>query len=374
MLRFTCPTEIVFGEDAPGALAPPERRVLLLASRSLPDAVVDGLARTLGQAGCEVTPVRRGGGEPDSATVDAFAAGLKETPEAVVAVGGGSTLDFAKAVALVAASGGGIADYEFGARRAETALPLYLMPSTCGSGSEVTPYAVINNSETHRKFTLSAPCLRPRQALVVPGLLAGLPPVQIRATALDAFLHCLEAALGNPRHRLLEPLAASGMRLVRRHLPAALSGAPATSWAEPLARAALAGGLCIANARTGLIHTLSVALAAHADLPHGLLNAWLAPRVLTYNVGHYQGRLASLASEAFETQFGSDTEAAREVIAWMARLLPPDTAKLARARDFDAETVIARVRQDAGLPGVNVRPLPPGAITKLVLEIAHGAA
>ena len=372
-MRFACPTEIVFGDNALPSLAPPEKRILLLVSRSLPQAVVDRLLSALDQGGRTVDLARRGGREPDSAEVDAFIASLDGPPEAVVAAGGGSTLDIAKAVALVAAGGGKIADYEFGERRATAARPLILIPTTCGSGSEVTPYAVINNAVTGRKFTLCAPCLQPRQALVDPGLLAGLPAQHIRATALDAFLHCLEAALGNPRHRFIEPLAAAGLGLVRRHLPAALSGAPDKATAEPLARAALYGGLCISHSRTGLIHTLSVALAKYADLPHGLLNAWLAPRVLAYNAVHYQGRLAALAETAFASHFTSDREAAQDIVSWLARLLPPAASRRALARPFDPAAVTARVLQDAGLPGVNARPLPPGAVADLISEIAHGA-
>ncbi len=372
-MRFSCPTDIVFGENALDALSPPGGRVLLLVSRSLPERVPERLRAILERAGKAVTLARRGGAEPDSAAVDALAAGLGEPVAAVVAAGGGSTLDCAKAVALCLAGGGGIADYEFGARPVEAALPLFLVPTTCGSGSEVTPYAVINNAATGRKFTLAAPCLRPKQALVDPGLLAGLPPLALRAGALDAFLHCLEAALGNPRHRLIEPLAAAGLGLVRRHLPGALSGAPQKSWAEPLARAALYGGLCIAASRTGLVHTLSVALARFSDLPHGLLNAWLAPRVLAYNADHYQGRLAALAEAAFDARDVSDREAARDIGGWLARLLPPEAARLALTRPCDPAAVIARVLEDAGLPAVNSRPLSPQAVANLVLEVTHGA-
>lgn len=373
MQHFACPTEIVLGPGARQAVKSPGKSALLLTSRSLPDAIVQGIEESLRRTGCHVTTCRRDSGEPDSAAVDALAAGVPTPVEGVVGVGGGSTLDCAKALALVLASGGGVADYEFGARPMTAALPLALLPTTCGSGSEVTPYAVINNHDTGRKFTLSAPCLRAGQACLDPDLLAGLPLLHVRATALDAFLHCLEAALGRQRQRLLEPLAVAGLGLVRRHLPAALSGAPPANWAEPLARAALYGGLCIGNSRTGLVHTLSVALAPYTALPHGLLAAWLAPRGLAYNVNHYQGRLAVLASAAFETRFASDGEAARDIGAWLTRHLPPDTARKALARPFAPEAVTARVLEDAGLPEVNARPLSPQAIARLVGEIAHGA-
>lgn len=386
-MRFSCPTEIFFGPDGPGdpdtpavrdipeAWAPPEKRLLVLSSRSLPGEWEEGLQNVLKRAGCDVHPARRGGREPDTAAIDAFVAGLPggaDAPEAVVAIGGGSTLDFAKGVAALVPNGGTMAQWEFGPPPV-TALPLYLIPTTCGSGSEVTPYAVVNNAATGRKFTVNAPCLRPRRALVLPGLLETLPRFQVGATALDAFLHCLEAALGRPGNRLIDPLAACGLGLVWRCLPGALDGENPRVWAASLARASLYGGLCISHSRTGLIHTLSVALAPYAELPHGLLNAWLAPRVLAFNAGHYQGRLASLATAALGQPFATDQDAVQAITTWITRLLPPDADAKALARPFDPAAVTARVLQDGGLPAVNNRPLPPEAVANLVLEIARHA-
>jgi alcohol dehydrogenase class IV len=372
-MRFSCPTQVLFGPEALDTLAPREKCLLVLVSRSLPQEWENRLRTALERAECFVHLARRGGNEPDTDAIDAFVAGLPGGLEAVVAIGGGSTLDFAKAVAALVANGGAMAQWEFGPPPV-AALPLYLIPSTCGSGSEVTPYAVVNNAVTARKFTVTAPCLRPKQALVIPSLLGTLPLFQVGATALDAFLHCLEAALGRPRNRLIEPLAASGLGLVWRYLPAAIIGQEPCVWTDPLALASLYGGLCISQSRTGLIHTLSVALAPYSDLPHGLLNAWLTPRALAFNADYYETRLAELATVALGQPFATDQDAIQTITAWIEGILPPGTGGKALTRPFEPTAVTARVLQDAGLSKVNNRPLPDGAVAKLVAEIAQHAA
>ncbi len=294
--------------------------------------------------------------EPSSSTVDAAQDLIAETGcQLVVAIGGGSAMDVAKLAALASANGRRCLDYERGVGSEDESLPVIAVPTTSGSGSEATPYSVINSVETGRKFTVNAPCLYPKYAVVDPVLALGLPPRFTLASGLDAWVHLLEAYLSRQRDSRLDALIESSSRRVYQNLAEALAQPENLSARTDMASAATTAGMVISQVRTGLIHTLSVALAPFSDLPHGLLNATITPHVLDLNSGGLERRLRDLVEAMTDVPVATDAEAIQMLRHWLEKLGVSAHLSLETA-DRDITQMILRVRQDAGLPSVNPKP------------------
>ena len=282
-------------------------------------------------------------------------------------------LDFAKSLAILAGTGGLIADYEFGNRKIERVLPLYLAPTTCGSGSEVTPYSVINNSETGRKFTISHPALRAVQAAVDPEILQSLPEAVLLSTGLDAFTHCLEAVLTRVDSRLIRPVAEAGLTIGWQTLPQVAKTRLSLELLEDLAQLSLSGGISIAHSRTGLIHTMSVAFAEFCDLPHGLLNARLLPYALAHNLSGYGGLLKAVVQRFSGEPVASDKAAYQRLSDWLIGLIgstPPAPGSEIHKR---LDSIVRRMLQDSGLPGVSHGTIDAESLRSLVKGVADAS-
>ena len=294
--------------------------------------------------------------EPSSSTVDAALELIHKTQsQLVVAIGGGRVMDVAKLAALASRNGGHCLDYERGVNIQQESLPLIAIPTTSGSGSEATPYSVINSAETGRKFTVTDASLYPRYALVDPGLTLGLPPRFTLASGLDAWVHLLEAYLSQQRDSRLDSLIETTSRRIYKNLALALAQPENLSARSHMAEAATIAGMVISQVRTGLIHTLSVALAPFSDLPHGLLNATITPHVLDFNSGENESRLCALVEAMTEVPATTDSEATEMFRHWLEGLGVATHLSL-ETTDQDISQMIQRVRRDQGLPSVNPKP------------------
>jgi alcohol dehydrogenase class IV len=369
--KFEIPTKIFFGSNSINFLNPNAGRVGLIASSGIPDALLNSLIQKWSSNGIRVSIIKKNHGEPQSSVIDEVASNLTSGISGLVGIGGGSVMDFTKAIALVVGSGGNITDYEFGEREIGNVLPLYLAPTTCGSGSEVTPYTVINNSSTGRKFTISHPLLRPVQATIDPDLLTTLPFKVRLTTGLDAFVHCLEAVLTRTDTPLVSPLAMVGLSIGWKKLPALKNQCSTADTLYQLARMSVLGGLCIAHSRTGLVHTLSVALSRYFDLPHGLLNAYLLPFVLKNNITAYNGLLGKIMSTIIGNEKLRDEDVLEKITDWSKKLLDkrmPFSSEL--IINHEAE-IIARVLQDKGLQTVSHGPVNEISLKNMLGNIAY---
>lgn len=374
MMQLHLPTELRLGAGVLADWLPRGDQVLLVVSGALDGAVRDELAERWKAAGRRVSIVIKPSGEPESAAIDEAASRISMSPDVVAAVGGGSTLDFAKGLAVVLRSRVSVAEHEFGASPVESVIPLELAPSTAGSGSEVTPYAVINNTATRRKFTLSHPGLQPAVARVDVNLLRSLGGESLLAPALDAFTHCLEAVLNREGPGLIEPLAMAGLRIAWKNLEAvgATPGGtvpppPSAGLLEDLARLSVYGGLSIAHRRTGLIHTLSVAFAPFTDAAHGTLNAALLPFALEHNLPGYGGLLARIWTRMTRQAVNSDADALERLSGWTSSLRGHVAWKEGRT----VVPIVTRVLQDKGLPSVSHGRISQEALAPLVERIIH---
>jgi alcohol dehydrogenase class IV len=320
--------------------------------------------------GCTLKIITFGGGEPDSISVNnAFAEFNLSKPEFILAVGGGSLIDFAKALSILFETGGNIEDYEFGERTITNCTPLFVIPSVYGSGSEVTPYTVINNSKTGRKFTLTHSAIQPHSAYIDPSVDFGIALDTQIISGIDAFIHCYEALISKQQSLFIQPFALEGIRTGYYLLTNLAVGRTDTTSNQKLSLLSVYGGISIAHCRTGLIHTLSVAFAKYLPLPHGLLNAVMVKYAVSHHLPHYNGLLANILNNALQTSFETDEEAYNHIQHWFDTLIH----HLAREVKFleipDADKILNRLMQDKGLPGVSHGPITEAHLKTIVNKI-----
>jgi alcohol dehydrogenase class IV len=234
---------------------------------------------------------------PRASTVDRLAAwGREERVSLVVGIGGGSVLDAAKAAAMLIPNGGSAADYEGRDRYGKTPLPFLAVPTTCGTGSEVTWVSVLTVEERQAKISVKGESMFPAWALVDAELIRTLPARQVAWTGADALTHALEATTCRLANPISDALAEAAVALLFRYLRRAAADVAGDAEArEAVMRASTLAGLAFGNADVAAVHCLSETLGGRWDLPHGLANAVLLLPVLRYNLPACAERLARLA-------------------------------------------------------------------------------
>lgn len=212
----------------------------------------------------------------------------KNDCDALIGLGGGSVIDTAKAAASLLTNGGDLLDYLEGIGRGQQltkpALPLIAVPTTAGTGSEVTKNAVITVAEKKAKVSLRSPHLIPPIALVDPQLTDHLPPAITASTGLDALSQLIEAYVSKKTNPVTDSLALTGIRLSARSLQQVFQNGQDQAGRDDLALAALLSGICLANAGLGAIHGLAAPLGACFPIPHGVACGRLLPLVVTANI------------------------------------------------------------------------------------------
>ena len=233
--------------------------------------------------------------EPTVAMVaDGRALARKEKCDVVIAVGGGSAIDAGKAIAALAANDGELADYMEVVGKAlplpRAGLPCIAIPTTAGTGAEVTKNSVLASPEAKVKASLRSPYLLPALSLVDPNLLEGTPAPVTAATGLDALSHLLESFVSIRANPFTLALAREGMARVARSLRLAFEHGLTSERREDLALASLFGGLCLANSGLGAVHGFAAPLGGTWKAPHGAVCAALLPAVMRKNVAALAAR------------------------------------------------------------------------------------
>ena len=220
---------------------------------------------------------------PESTVLEALALGRQEAVDSVVAIGGGSSMDVAKVVAVLLAGDQALADI-YGVDQVRGGrLPLFLLPTTAGTGSEATPVAVITTGET-TKAGVSSAVLLPDLALLDADLTLGLPPAITAMTGVDAMVHAIEAYTSrHKKNPISDNLARQALHLLARNIrTAVIDGGNKEARANMLLGAMLAGQ-AFANAPVAAVHALAYPLGGHYHIPHGLSNSLVLPSVLEFN-------------------------------------------------------------------------------------------
>jgi alcohol dehydrogenase class IV len=289
--EFTSPVKIIFGAGARqevGALAKTfGRRALVVTGRDAKRA--EPLLKILQAAGVSAT-VYSVVGEPELSTVERGTAVAKqEGCELVIGFGGGSALDAAKAMAAMLANGGELLDYVeiIGRGQALTkpSVPFVAIPTTAGTGAEVTRNAVLASPEHKVKVSLRSPLMLAKVALVDPELTYDLPPALTASTGLDALTQLIEPFVGLRANPMTDGLCVEGLRRAARSLRVAFNDGRNKSAREDMAVASLFGGLALANAGLGAVHGFAGPLGGmFPAAPHGAICAALLPHVMSTNV------------------------------------------------------------------------------------------
>jgi alcohol dehydrogenase class IV len=287
---FATATEIAFGRGRSDELGERLRRVgkrALLVTGAHPERVRPVLEKSRSDELVVASLVIRA--EPTTMDVQHGVSLAREAGvDLVVGLGGGSALDAAKAVAVLATNPGEPLDYlevvGRGAPIACASLPCFLAPTTAGTGAEVTKNAVLAVESERAKVSLRSPFMLPRLALVDSELTHGVPPHVTAATGLDALTQVIEPYVSKARGPLTDALALEGMRRSARSLRRAYDDGSDAEARDDLALTSLLGGLCLANAKLGAVHGLAGPLGGALHAPHGALCARLLPEVMDTNL------------------------------------------------------------------------------------------
>lgn len=257
--------------------------------------IVERTSRMLSGAGLAVSVYDEIGQEP---TLQHVRSGLDVLREAacdvLIAVGGGSCMDTAKAIAAMAVNPGDIGDYRGNAQFIADPLPLICVPTTAGTGSEVTKVTVITDEEQGVKMMISQPGLMPRAALVDPLLTLTCPSSVTAATGIDAICHAVEAYLSRKAHPLTDTLAIGALRLMKGSLIAAYEDGENIEARTNMAIGSMMAGMSFSNASVTLIHGMSRPIGGLFHVPHGISNAMLLPVVLDFTMPQAVDRLADI--------------------------------------------------------------------------------
>ena len=219
--------------------------------------------------------------------------------DGVIAWGGGSGVDAAKAVALMVGQTGPIWDFEdvgdnWTRVNADGVAPIVAVPTTSGTGSEVGRASVIANEETHTKKVIFHPTMLPQVVICDPELVTGLPPALTAYTGMDALVHCFEAYCAPGYHPMAEGIALEGMRLVQQWLPAAVKDGSDIEARTHMMSAAAMGATAFQKG-LGAVHSLSHPVGSIYDTHHGLTNAVFMPYVMSFNRPAIEGQMDILA-------------------------------------------------------------------------------
>ncbi len=314
------------------------KRVLVVTDRGLVAAgLVQPALDSLARAGISSFVFADVVADPPEATVlAAVEAGRRHGATGIIGLGGGSSLDVAKLVALLLGSGEALGTI-YGVGNAKgPRLPLLLAPTTAGTGSEVTPISIVTTGEAEKKGVVS-PVLLPDIALLDPELTLGLPPHVTAATGIDAMVHAIEAVTSaspnnNPVSRAL---AREALALLGANIRRAVGHGSDLSARSAMLMGSMLAGQAFANSPVAAVHALAYPIGGIFHVPHGLSNALVLPEVIRFNVSACAPAYAGLAAIIFPELAGLPaTERADRFAAAMAGLsldlgLPP------RLRDLD---------------------------------------
>ena len=329
--EFFNPTRVVFSPgivsdfkaelDAIGV-----KRYFLISNRGVNSAgIVDRVKKGLKYAEVEII------GEYFDVSQDAELDGIKscaaqakaEGAQGLIAVGGGSVIDTAKAVNILLSEGGDLVeDYSGSQTLTKPLKPLVVLPTTAGTGSEVTMAAVVYDRKNKTKLAFSDMYLLPNLAVLDPELTLSLPPQLTAATAMDALTHAVEAFISLQWSPYTDALAIGAVELVFRHVIPAVEQGQDLEARSGLQIAANMAGIAFSHAMVGCVHSMAHAVGGICRVPHGAANAILLPHGMEYNLELVQEKLALLAPVMGEEINGQSLEQTAKKSIEAVRRLP----------------------------------------------------
>lgn len=261
------------------------KHVLLVTDAGVKNAgLLEDIYTSLNQAGIRFDEISDVKPNPRSEDCNRAAERFRDTGiDGLLAVGGGSAMDAAKAISVLLTHEGKVEDYEGAFTLKHAVLPIVAIPTTAGTGSEVTFFSVITDTQRHFKMSLLDYRLGPVLALLDSNITATLPPAIAASTGMDALTHAIEAYTGKPANPISDGLALHAIRLISRHLLAAVREPENLNAREQMLVASLIAGMAFGNADIASVHCISEAIGGMYDTPHGVGNAIFLPFVFSHN-------------------------------------------------------------------------------------------
>jgi alcohol dehydrogenase len=337
MQEFYCPPKIITGDGCatslgPEAVALGAKRAVIITDKILrekTDAVTNALA-SLKAAGVEAEVFDEV--EPDPLVSTAMRSAefaRKVRPDVVVGLGGGSPLDIAKATAAILANEIPLESMWGVNNIPQRAVPLILMATTAGTGSEVTPNCILTSVKpdgSHKKAGIVSPYIQARTAIVDPLLSLTAPPGVTASTGMDALTHAIETYVSKNSQPLTMPLALDAIRLIGKYLRRAVANGSDVEARRNMANASMMAGLAFANGQLGAVHAIAMAMGGQYGVAHGVANALMLPYVMEFNEMAATAKFARIAQALGEPIEGLSerdaahlaTEAVHQLIADIA--------------------------------------------------------
>lgn len=299
---FTLPTEIKYGVgivkkigkelDKFGAT-----RVLLITDKGLvKTGLVDKVGEIINDSGKFYLVYDAIEANPKDYNIEGAAEfAVKNNIDCLVALGGGSPIDAAKAVSVLAIQGGKVKDYKGKDKIKNSCLPLIAIPTTAGTGSEVTFSSVITDTEENYKFTIKSPAIAAKISLIDPELTLTLPPLVTASTGMDALTHAIEGYTANVTEPIAEALGLYAVELIASNIKVAVNNGEDIQARCGMMLGSLLAGLSFSHSDVASVHCMAEALGSLYDLPHGLCNSILLPYVMEYNLPETTNKYARVA-------------------------------------------------------------------------------
>ena len=282
--------------------------------------------------------------------------------DSLVALGGGSPIDTAKAMGVLATHGGNMRDYKVPNQVDDSNYPIIAIPTTAGTGSEVTRFTVITDTETDEKMLCTGLAYVPKAALIDYTLTLTMPWRLTADTGIDTLTHAIEAYVSKKNNPFADSMAKSCMELVASHLRTACKEPDNLVAREGMMLAATQGGMAFSNSSVCMVHGMSRPLGAHFHVPHGLSNAMLLPSVTAYSAPHAMDRYADCARAMGLAQQTEDAEIAvqsliQELGCLNADLKVPSTSEfgIGNNKYFSLVETMATQALESGSPSNNPR-------------------
>jgi alcohol dehydrogenase len=342
---FNIPSSVIIGGGASAELLPQLRRLGAKRVLVVTDAfmvksgVVERLLAPLQESGMEVAVFD--GVQPDPTVQnvrDGLALYRSSGAEAVVAIGGGSPLDAGKAISILTTNPEPLADYMGYHKIPKAGAPLLAIPTTAGTGSEVTKVAVITDTERDVKMMILDQHLLPVVALVDYELTLSMPAPLTAHVGVDTLTHGIEAYVSRKASEMTDPIALSCIRLAATHLVKAWEEPGNLAAREGMMLSATQGGMAFANSSVCLVHGMSRPLGLLFHIPHGLSNAMLLPAVTRFSLAGAEARYATVArTMGLCAADASDASAAASLVEGLEKLNA--RLEVPRIRDFKGATL-----------------------------------
>lgn len=315
------PKKLVIGKESVARLADEikalgKSRVIVFTDHNLSKLpAVAGILENLKSSGLETLLFTGIGENPTDEQVHEAVEEMKRfTPDIIVSIGGGSPLDAAKAANVVYTHGGRISDYDIGIGGINfiepKLLPFIAIPTTAGTGTEVTWVSVITDTKKHLKFGVLSPHMIPDIAVLDPDMTVSLPQKTTAYTGMDALTHLIEAYVSVVGFPVADAMCIHGMKMVRDALPAAFADGGNIKAREDMLVASMMAGAAFTVNNLGLCHQMAHQLSAYCNMPHGLANAMLLPHVMRFNASANPKKFADIAEALGADIRGLSPEAA----------------------------------------------------------------